>query len=65
MDKKILYSLLITVAIVFGTLFIISMIFQGIFGEIGIYISMFASTIFTLVYCTQLILSKLDKNIDK
>ncbi|MGL5713759.1 MAG: hypothetical protein ACRCXT_19145 [Paraclostridium sp.] len=65
MGEKILYSLLITIGIVFGTLYIISMIFQLIFGEIGIYISMFASTIFTLVYCTQLILSKLSKIIDK
>ena len=65
LDKKILYSLLITIGIVFATLCIICMIFQFIFGEIGIYISMFASTIFTLVYCTNFILSKLEKNTDK
>lgn len=61
MDVKVLYSLLVTGCIVFGTLFITSMIFQVILGEVGIYVAMFASIIFTLVHCTQLILDKLDK----
>ena len=65
MDKKILDSLLITIGIVFGTYFITFLIFQFMFGEIGIYISMFAGAIFTLVYCTKLIVSKLGENIDK
>ena len=35
-----------------------------ILGEMGIYVSMFATTIFTIVYCTQLIISKLDKKVN-
>ncbi|MGL5711981.1 MAG: hypothetical protein ACRCXT_13675 [Paraclostridium sp.] len=58
MDRRIMYSILITLGVVFGTLYILSPIFQIILGEVGIYISMFATTIFTIVYCTQLVINK-------
>ena len=64
MDKKILYSLLVTTGIVFICLSVVYLIFQMILGEMGIYVSMFATTIFTIVYCTQLIISKLDKKVN-
>ena len=64
-DKKILNSLLITICISFVTLFILNFVFQGLFGEEGLYVALFSSTIFTLIYCTKLILSRLDENIDK
>lgn len=60
MDKKVLYSLLITTGIVLVCLFVVNMILSAMLGELGIYISMFATIIFTIVYCTQLILRKLD-----
>ena len=64
MDKKILYSLLVTTGIVFICLSVVYLIFQMILGEMCIYVSMFATTIFTIVYCTQLIISKLDKKVN-
>ena len=64
-DKKILNSLLITIGISFVTLFILNFVFQGLFREEGLYVALFSSTIFTLIYCTKLILSRLDENIDK
>lgn len=60
LDKKILYSLLITIGIVLLCLFVVNMILNSVLGELGIYVSMFATIIFTIIYCTQLILSKLD-----
>ena len=60
LDKKILYSLLITIGIVLVCLFVVNMILNAVLGELGIYVSMFATIIFTIVYCTQLILGKLD-----
>lgn len=64
MDKKILSSLLTTTGIVFICLFFVNLIFQMILGELGIYVSIFATTIFTIVYCTQLIISKLNKKVN-
>lgn len=61
MDKKVLYSLLITIGIVLVCLFVVNIILSAMLGELGIYVSMFATIIFTIIYCTQLILTKLDK----
>lgn len=68
MDKyleKIIPSFLITLAIVFITLFVMNYIFQAILGDFGLYVSMFTSIIFTLVYCTISIKTKLDDIINK
>lgn len=68
MDKyleKIIPSFIITLVIVFITLFVMNYIFQAILGDFGLYVSMFTSIIFTLAYCTISIKTKLDDIINK
>lgn len=58
LEKKLIYSILITLAIVLGTIFILGWIFQIILGELGIYVAMFSVIIFTIIYYSKPIENK-------
>lgn len=61
----IVYSLIFTVAAIFIAVFPVSVVFQLILGEFGMDVAMVATIIFTIIFCTQIIINKIDgKNND-
>lgn len=56
----IVYSLIFTVVAVIIALYPAGILFQLIFYDFGIEVAMFATIIFTIVFCTQIIINKID-----
>lgn len=54
------YSLIFTVVIIFIVLYPVGGLFQLMFGEFGTELAMFATIIFTIIFCTQIIIEKID-----
>lgn len=59
MEKKILYSILVSVIFVFIALYILPIPFGYVYNNFEISVFMFALVIFIIVYATQTILDKL------
>lgn len=56
----IISSLIFTVAAVFIAVLPAGVLFQLILHDLGIEVAMFATIIFTIVFCTQIIINKID-----